>query len=185
MPWAEYCYNTSYQTAIKCSPFRVVYGREPPTLLSYQPGSTKVAALYHQLQDRVTFLVEIRERLLQAQVTMKAYQDKKRRQVEFQVGDWVWLCLQQCTAVRLTSAAPSKLGPKYYGRYQVLLRVGLVSYKLQLPPRARIHDVFHVSLLRKFEGEAPTQVVPLPVILHGRVLPTLSKVVRARLNRGV
>jgi hypothetical protein len=61
----------------------------------------------------------------------------------------------------------------------------LVSYKLHLPPRARIHDVFHVSLLKKFEGEAPPQVVPLPVILHGRVLPTPSKVVRARLNRGV
>lgn len=45
LPWAEYCYNTSYQTAIQCSPFRVVYGRDPPSLLAYQPGVAKVAAV--------------------------------------------------------------------------------------------------------------------------------------------
>jgi hypothetical protein len=81
--------------------------------------------------------------------------------------------------------APSKLGPKFYGPYQILQRIGEVSYKLQLPPRARIHDVFHVALLKKFEGTALSQVVPLPDILHGRVIPSPNKVVKARLNRGV
>ena len=56
---------------------------------------------------------------------------------------------------------------------------------MQLPARARIHDVFHVSLLKKFEGTAPTAIVPLPEILHGRVIPTPNKVLKARLNRGV
>jgi hypothetical protein len=51
LPWDEFCYNTSYHTALKCSPFRVVYGREPPTLLSYHPGVAKVAAVDRQLQD--------------------------------------------------------------------------------------------------------------------------------------
>jgi hypothetical protein len=81
--------------------------------------------------------------------------------------------------------APSKLGPKFYGPYQILQRIGEVSYKLQLPPRACIHDVFHVALLKKFEGTALSQVVPLPDILHGRVIPSPNKVVKARLNRGV
>ena len=110
---------------------------------------------------------------------------KHRREVEFHEGDWVWLRLQQRTAVGVTSATPNKLGPKFFGPYQVLSRVGTVSYKLQLPPRARIHDVFHVSLLKKFIGEAPTQVIPLPELLNGRVIPTPEKVLRARLNRGV
>jgi hypothetical protein len=51
LSWAEYCYNSSFQSALKCSPFRVVYSREPPTLLSYQPGTTRVAAVDMQLQE--------------------------------------------------------------------------------------------------------------------------------------
>jgi hypothetical protein len=185
LPWAEFCYNTSYHSALKCSPFRVVYGREPPTLLAYHPGVAKVAAVDQQLQERDEFLTEIKERLVQAQLVMKTYQDQSRREVEFQEGDWVWLRLQQRTAMGVTAAAPSKLGPRFFGPYQVTSRIGKVSYKLQLPARARIHDVFHVSLLKKFEGTAPTAIVPLPEILHGRVIPTPDKVLKARLNRGV
>jgi hypothetical protein len=69
----------SYQTAIRCSPFQVVYGREPPALIAYQPGLAKVAAVDKQLQDRDKFLREIMARLVQAQVTMKNVQDKTRK----------------------------------------------------------------------------------------------------------
>ena len=93
LPWAEYCYNTSFQTAIRCSSFRVVYGRDPPTLISYQPVAAKVATVDKQLLERDQFLEEIKDRLLQAQGTMKAFQDQQRREVSFEVGDWVWLCL--------------------------------------------------------------------------------------------
>jgi hypothetical protein len=157
----------------------------PPTMVSYSPRTARVVVVDRQMQDRDLFLAEIRERLLQAQVTMKMYQDKSRRGVQFIVGDWVWLHLQHRTVVGVTAASPSKLGPKFYGLYQVLRRIGNVSYQLQLPPRAKIHDVFHVSLLKKFEGPPPTAVVPLPDILHGRIVPTPNKVTKARLNRGV
>lgn len=45
LPWAEFCYNTSYQTALQTTPFRVVYGHDPPSLLSYEPGLSRVMAL--------------------------------------------------------------------------------------------------------------------------------------------
>jgi hypothetical protein len=70
-PWAEYCYNTSFQSALKCSPFKVVYGREPPMLMSYVPGAAKVAAVDKQLQERDELLREVKDRLIQAQVAMK------------------------------------------------------------------------------------------------------------------
>lgn len=51
LPWVEYCYNISFQTALQCSPFRVVFGREPPTIISYLLGLSQVAAIDQQLQD--------------------------------------------------------------------------------------------------------------------------------------
>jgi hypothetical protein len=183
--WAEYCYNASYQTTVKCSPFCVVYGCEPPTLLAYHPGTAKVAAVDHQLLERDEFLEEIRARLVQAQVTMKNVQDKSRRDMEFEVGSSVWVRLLQRTAVGVTTAAHTKLGPKFYGPFQIVQQIGSVSYRLQLPAKTRIHDVFHVALLKKFKGTPPYEVVSLPPILHGRILPVPEKVGKARLNRGV
>lgn len=57
LSWAEYCYNTSFQSAIRSTPFRVVYGRDPPTLLSYEPRVSRVAAVDHQLMERDEFLL--------------------------------------------------------------------------------------------------------------------------------
>lgn len=182
LPWAEFCYNTSLQSANKSTPFRVVYGRDPPALTPYQPGSARVPAVDAQLRDRDEFLAEIKERLVQAQQVMKETSDKDRR--EFSVGDWVWLCLQKRAATSTTQASLSKLGPRYFGPYQVVQRVGAMAYRLMLPPKVKIHDVFHVSLLKKFEGAVAQAVVPLPDILHGWVLPTPALVTRARLNRG-
>jgi hypothetical protein len=71
----------------------VVYGREPPTLLAYHPGTAKVVAVDRQLLERDEFLEEIRARLVQAQVTMKNVQGKSRHDVEFEVGSWVWVRL--------------------------------------------------------------------------------------------
>jgi hypothetical protein len=89
-------------------------------MLSYAPGTARVAAVDQQLQDRDVFLADIKQRLLQAQVTMKHAQDSGRRDVQYAIGDWVWLCLQQRSAVGVTIAAASKLGPKFYGPYQIM-----------------------------------------------------------------
>jgi hypothetical protein len=87
LPWAEYCYNTLYQSALKTTPFEVVYGRAPPQMLPYQAGSTRVAAVDRQFRDRDEFLAEIKERLLQAQALMKRTHDKQHRELKFAVAD--------------------------------------------------------------------------------------------------
>jgi hypothetical protein len=79
LSWGEYCYNTSYQTALQATSFRVVFGRDPPSLLwTYAPGVARVAAVDKQLMQRDTFIAEIRKHLLH---------DKQHRDVEFQVRD--------------------------------------------------------------------------------------------------
>lgn len=132
LTWTEFCYNTSYQTALQTTPFRVVYGRDPP-LLSYEPGLSLVA-LDKQLQQRDEFLAKIRERLLQAQDYMKTTYDKAHREVEFAAGEWAWLRLHNRQASGITSGGNQKLAPRYYGPFQVLERVGKVAYRLFLPP---------------------------------------------------
>jgi hypothetical protein len=164
----------------------VVYGRPPPSLIQYEAGSAKVAAVDVKLRDRDEFLTEIRDRLLLAQEVMRARHDQKHRDLEFAVGDWVWLRLYHQTAVGITPARATKLGPRYFGPYQVLTRIGSVAYRLRLPATARIHDVFHVGLFKPFVGEPPAgPPVSLPPLVHGRVVPVPVQVVRARLYRGV
>ena len=77
-----------------------------------------------------------------------------------------------------------KLGPRYYGPYKVLEKIGSVAYRLQLPAGARLHDVFHVGLLKPFVGDPPEQIKPLPPIHHGRACIEPDKVLRGRLARG-
>jgi hypothetical protein len=95
LPWVEFCYNTSFQTALQTTPFRVVFGRDPPTLMSYQPGAARVVAVDRQLLHRDEFLAEVREHLLQARDFMKTSYDKAHRALEFEVGEWAWLRLHQ------------------------------------------------------------------------------------------
>jgi hypothetical protein len=64
---------------------------------------------------------------------MWAKHDLKRRDLVFAVGDWVWLRLHHRTAVGITPARSTKLGPRYFGPYQVLARIGSVAYRLRLP----------------------------------------------------
>jgi hypothetical protein len=73
---------------------------------------------------------------------MKQYQDKTHREVSFQTRDWVLLQLQQRMTIGITPATKSKLAPKFFGPYQVTTKIGNVSYRLKLPDKARIHDVF-------------------------------------------
>lgn len=66
LSWAEYCYNTSYHSALRDTPFRVVYGRDPPSFRDYIPGEIRNQAVERQIVDRDQFLHDMRARLLQA-----------------------------------------------------------------------------------------------------------------------
>jgi transposase InsO family protein len=93
LSWAEYTYNTAYQSPLRDTPFRVVYGWDPPTIRSYEPGETRVATVAQEMEECAAFLDDIRYRLEQAQAVQKRVYDQHHRPVSFQVGDWALLRL--------------------------------------------------------------------------------------------
>uniref|UniRef100_A0A151UFM2 Retrotransposable element Tf2 n=1 Tax=Cajanus cajan TaxID=3821 RepID=A0A151UFM2_CAJCA len=88
---------------------------------------------------------QIQERLRATQSRQKSYADRRRRPLEFEEGEHVFLRVTP----RVVRA--KKLTPRFIGPYQILHRVGPVAYQLALPPiLSDLHDVFHVSQLRKY-----------------------------------
>jgi hypothetical protein len=133
IPWAEFSYNTSLHSATKMMPFEVVYGVPPPSLLTYVPGTSNVQAVDEHLCDRDCLLRELRRNLLIAQNRMKSQADQHRRDVSFDVGDYIYLKLQPYRQSSVAFCSSMKLAPRFFGPYQVLAKVRTVSYKLALP----------------------------------------------------
>ena len=155
IPWAEFSYNTSPHTSTKISPFKAVYGREPPHVTRAPKGITAVGSLEDMLQDRDAVLDDLQVNLVRAQQRMKYFADKNRTEVEFQVGDEVFLKLQPYRQKSLAKRPFEKLAPRYYGPFPVIQRIGPTAYKLHLPVGSKVHPVFHVSQLKKVIGSAP------------------------------
>jgi hypothetical protein len=118
--------SKAYQSSLRTSLFRVVYDRDPSSL--HQP------AVQTQMTSWDEFLAEIKERLEQAQQHYKKFYDARHREVEFAVGQWVWLRLIHRPIASLDVKGRGKLRPKFYGPFKILEHIGDVAYKLQLPP---------------------------------------------------
>ena len=185
LPWAEYVYNTAYHSALRTSPFHVVYGRPPPELVPYKASSARTTTVDTLLQERDTFLADVHDRLLQAQEHAKKHYDANHRPLTFSVNDWVWLRILNRHTRSLEPTARGKLGPRYAGPFQISERIGDVAYRLRLPAAARIHDVFHVGVLKPFHGTPPSTTQPLPPLHHGRMLQQPEKVLKSQLCRGI
>ncbi|CDJ47211.1 Polyprotein, related [Eimeria brunetti] len=104
--------------------------------------------IFRQLCDRA------QSHIRKAKWRQKYYADPRRRDVEYQVGDQVWLSSKHLPA--LTDC--SKFEPKYRGPFTVTERVGKVAYRLALPPTYEGHNVFHVSQLVSHHPRAPALV---------------------------
>ena len=146
---AEYWYNTTYQRDLGITPFKAVYRHLPPPLVYYEDQDTPNSALDEQLKERDIMLGALKEHLRVAQEKMKRDADLKHRDVDYGVGDLVFLKIRPYRKVSLRKRRNEKLSAKFFGPYKIIERIGPIAYKLELLESSFIHPVFRVSQLKK------------------------------------
>ncbi|KAK6121488.1 hypothetical protein DH2020_044767 [Rehmannia glutinosa] len=133
LPLAEFAYNNIYQATIGMAPYEALYGQKCRS------------PLYWEIDDQ------------------KSYADKRRKDLEFEVGDFVFIKVSPMKGI-MRFGKKGKLSPRYVGPYMIVERIGKVAYKLELPQEmTTIHNVFHVSMLKKYIPD-PSHVLTPPMI---------------------
>ncbi|KAL0533823.1 hypothetical protein IC582_028094 [Cucumis melo] len=144
----EFAYNNSYQATIGMAPSPVCECEvDEQRMLGPELVQTTNAAIQ-----------KIRARMLTAQSRQKSYAYVRRKDLEFGVGDMVFLKVPPMKGV-LRFEKKGKLCPRFVGPFEILEQIGPVAYRFALPPSfSAVHDVFHVSMLRRYVTD-PMHVV--------------------------
>ena len=149
-PLVEFVYNNSYQASIQMAPYEALYGRPCRSPLCWtEVGESSITGpdLIRDTSEKVSLILQ---GIPTAQSRQKSYANVRRRLLEFEVGDHVFLkVMPKRGVVRFDKCG--KLLPRFIGPFEILERVGTVAYRLALPPSmSGVHEVFHVSMLRKY-----------------------------------
>ena len=132
LPLVEFSYNNSYHASIQMAPFEALYGRKCRSPICwYEIGDTQITGP-ELIQETTDKILRIRDNLLKARSRQKSYADKRRKPLEFNVGDLVLLKVSPWKGV-VRFGKKGKLSPRFVGPFKTLERVGQVAYKLDLP----------------------------------------------------
>jgi hypothetical protein len=177
---AEFSYNNSFHESVQNTPFRLNYGFDPltPTSFLSEPHQNSRKEIHetflpkcpeaHKFTEKLQAALVAAKRCLQsAQQRQKSYADTRRQHVDFKVGDMVLLSTKN---MKLRSSGSRKLLPRFVGPFRIISMVNPVVVKLDLPATLRMHNTFHVSLLRHYTTN-PTgcKAPPLPTIIDGEL----------------
>lgn len=183
---AEWSYNTSQHFGTELTPYKATYGKPPPSVPSYVLGSSNNDAAAVVTQTRAEVHATLQRKLIKAQATMKQFADKQRRDVQYEVGQLVYVKLRPYRQLSVRQGRSNKLTKRYFGPFCILERIGQVAYRLQLPPGSKIHPIFHCSLLRPHHGpfELPTSPLPPDAVHNHPILRPLT-ILDSRLDTSV
>ncbi|GJV69155.1 putative reverse transcriptase domain-containing protein [Tanacetum coccineum] len=160
LPLAEFSYNNSYHASIKAAPYEALYGRKCRSPVCWAEVGEAQLTGPELIQETTEKIILIKQRMQAAQDRQKSYADRKRKPMEFEVGDRVMLKVSPWKGV-IRFGKRGKLNPRYVGPFKVLAKVGKVAYRLELPQElSRVHHTFHVSNLKKCYADEPL-VMPL------------------------
>jgi hypothetical protein len=131
------------------SPFEALYGRKCRTPIYWDQTRERQFFGPELIQEAKEQVRIIRENLKVAQSRQKSYADNRRRPLEFEEWDYVYLKVSPLRGMKRFKVK-GKLSPRYIGPFWVFRQVGEMAYQLELPNNlSDVHNVFHVSLLKK------------------------------------
>jgi hypothetical protein len=151
------------------SPFKVLYGHRCRTLLNWIESGGKVIFRPDLVEEAESIVRRIQENLKAAKSRQETYANKRRRPLEFEVGNHVYLRVSPMKGVK-RFGVKGKLAPGYIEPFPILEKCGTMAYKLDLPPSfTGVHDIFHVFQLKKclkaHVDIVLPEVTPLEVVL--------------------
>ncbi|GJW42171.1 putative reverse transcriptase domain-containing protein [Tanacetum coccineum] len=151
---------SDYHASIKAAPYEALYGRKCRSPVCWAEVGEAQLTGPELIQETTEKIVLIKQRMQAAQDRQKSYADRKRKPMEFEVGDRVMLKVSPWKGV-VRFGKRGKLNPRYVRPFRVLAKIGKVAYKLELPQElSRVHHTFHVSNLKKCYADEPL-VMPL------------------------
>ncbi|MCO5573242.1 hypothetical protein L7F22_027011 [Adiantum nelumboides] len=149
LPLVEFAYNSSFHSSIGMSPFNALYGHECVSPLNFSDPTIRVEATKKMLEEMGEQTKAIRHDIQAAKDRHKHYADQKRSYRKFKQGDKVFLRVRPKRS-NLSLGKFKKLSPRYCGPYEVIKVLSDQAYKLKLPEHIKVHDVFHINLLKLY-----------------------------------
>ncbi|GJR84880.1 putative reverse transcriptase domain-containing protein [Tanacetum coccineum] len=163
LPLVEFSYNNSYHSSVRCALFEALYGRKCRSLILWAEVREGQLIGPELVQETTEKISQIKDRLKAGRDCQKSYVDKRRKPLEFSVGDYVLLKVPPWKGV-VRSGKKGQLAHRFVGPFKIIEKVGSVAYRLDLPEELNgVHDTFHVSNLKKCLAD-PTLKVPLDEI---------------------
>ncbi|GJR13008.1 putative reverse transcriptase domain-containing protein [Tanacetum coccineum] len=163
LPLVEFSYNNNYYYSMRCAPFKALYGRKYRSPILWVEVREGQLIRLEIVQETIEKISQIRDRLKAARDRQKSYADKRRKSLEFSVGDHVLLKVSPWKGV-VCFGKKGKLAPRFVGPFEITERIGPVAYLLRLRQElSSVHDTFYVLNLKKCLVD-PTLRVPLEEI---------------------
>ncbi|GJU90410.1 putative reverse transcriptase domain-containing protein [Tanacetum coccineum] len=155
----EFLYNNSYHSSVRCAPFEASYGRKCRSPIMWAEVGEGQLIGPELVQETTEKISQIKDRLKAARDHQKSYADKRRKPLEFSVGDYVLLKVSPWKGM-IRFGKKGKLAPRFVGPFEIIEKVGPVAYQLGLPKELNgVHDTFHVSNLKKCLDDPTLQVL--------------------------
>ncbi|GJW12805.1 putative reverse transcriptase domain-containing protein [Tanacetum coccineum] len=159
LPLVEFSYNNSYHTSIKAASFEALYGqkcRSPICWVEVGDAQLTGPEIIHETTEKI---IQIKKRIQAARDRQNSYADRRRKPLEFEVGDKVMLKVSPWKGV-ICFGKRGKLNPRYIGPFKILAKVGTLAYRLELPEQlSQVHSTFHVSNLKKCFVDEPLAIL--------------------------